>query len=118
MIKGTGPQGPAPAPTAPAAPVTPTVPGPDAPTPVVASTDGLVAPKTNSAFFGSKKNVVTSQPTTGGIQVVSFGGGPANISALPDDALAMMGIDQNLEDMVKNLENSKIQDICNGNTPQ
>ena len=102
----------------PTPPVTPTVPGPDAPTPTVASTDGLVAPKTNSAFFGSKKNVVTSQPTVGGVKVVSMGGAAVDISALPDAALAMMGVDQNLEDMVKNLENSKIQDICNGNIPQ
>ena len=105
------------APTAPAAtatPVTPTVPGPDAPTPVVASTDGLVAPKTNSAFFGSKKNVVTSQPTVGGVKVVSMGGGAVDISALPDDMLAAMGQAQSLEGMITNLDTSgqNIQDIC------
>ena len=121
MIKGTGPQGPAPAaptaptaPTAPATPVTPTVPGPAAPTPTVASTDGLVAPKTNSAFFGSKKNVVTSQPTVGGVKVVSMGGGAVDISALPDDMLAAMGQTQSLEDMITNLDTSgqDLEDTC------
>jgi len=97
----------------PAVPVTPTVPGPPATTPVVASTDGLVAPKTNSAFFGSKKNVVTSQPTTGGVKVVSMGGGAVDISALPDDMLAAMG-NQSLESMIANLDTSgeNIQEIC------
>ena len=115
MIKGTGPQGPAPAaPSTPTAPVTPTVTGPDAPTPVVASTNGLVAPKTNSAFFGSKKNVVTSQPTAGGVKVVSMGGGAVDMSALPDDMLAAMGQAQSLEGMITNLNNSgeDIQEIC------
>jgi hypothetical protein len=114
MIKGTGPQGPAAAaPSTPPAPVTPTVTGPDAPTPVVASTDGLVAPKTNSAFFGSKKNVVTSQTTAGGVKVVSMGGGAVDMSALPDDMLAAMG-NQSLEGMITNLNNSgeNIQEIC------
>jgi hypothetical protein len=124
MIKGSGPQGPAAptapstapsTPTTPAAPVTPTVPGPDAPTPVVASTDGLVAPKTNSAFFGSKKNVVTSQPTTGGMKVVSMGGGAVDMSALPDDMLAAMG-NQSLESMITNLNNSG-QDLENTCSP-
>jgi len=98
---------------APASPVTPTVPGPPAATPVVASTDGLVAPKTNSAFFGSKKNVVTSQPTTGGMKVVSMGGGAVDMSALPDDMLAAMG-NQSLESMIANLDTSgeNIQEIC------
>lgn len=122
MIKDAGPEGPAPsaapstpapAPTQPAAPVTPTVPGPDAPTPVVASTDGLVAPKTNSAFFGSKKNVVTSQPTTGGVKVISMGGGAVDMSALPDDMLAAMG-NQSLESMIDNLNTSgqDLEDTC------
>jgi hypothetical protein len=123
MIKDAGPEGPAPAapstptpaPTTPAAPVTPTVPGPPAPTPVVASTDGLVAPKTNSAFFGSKKNVVTSQPTTGGVKVVSMGGGAVDMSALPDDMLAAMG-NQSLESMITNLNNSG-QDLENTCSP-
>ncbi len=120
MIQDAGPQGPGPAPaaptapTTPAAPVTSTVPGPDAPTPVVSSTDGLVAPKTNSAFFGSKKNVVTSQPTVGGVKVVSMGGGAVDISALPDDMLAAMGQAQSLESMITNLDTSgqNLEDTC------
>ena len=114
------PAQPAPTPAAPAAsatPVTPTVPGPPAVTPTVTSTDGLVAPKTNSAFFGSKKNVVTSQPDLS--NVIVFGGGKVDVSALPDEVLAAMSQEQSLEGMATNYTNSgqNIEEICKGQVP-
>jgi len=108
---------PAPQPTA--ATVVPT--GPPATAPAVVSTDGIVAPKTNSAFFGSQKNVVTSQPTTGGVKVVSMGGGAVDMSALPDDMLAAMaqGQPQSLEDITEEYIRSgqNVQEICNPSKP-
>lgn len=109
------PSAPEPAPTPPTTPASPvSTAGPAAATPTVTSVDGLVAPKTNSAFFGSKKNVVTSQPTSG-IRVVSMGGGTTDLSALPDEALALMGMDQDLESMVRAWENSgnDLNETCN-----
>jgi hypothetical protein len=105
------------APAVPATPVTPTVPGPPAVTPTVTSTDGIVAPKTNSAFFGSKKNVVTSQPDLS--NVIVFGGGKVDVSALPDEVLAAMSQEQSLEGMATNYTNSgqNIEEICKGQTP-
>jgi hypothetical protein len=110
----TTPSTPAPAPTAPTAPVTPPVSGPPAVTSTVTSTDSIVAPTTNSAFFGSKKNVVTSQPDPSSIIV--FGGGKVDFSALPDEVLAAMGQSQSLEGLIDNYTTSgeNIDNICNG----
>ena len=126
MIKDAGPKGPEtppaaePTPTAPTAPAGVTPSGPPASAPTAVSTDGIVAPKTNSAFFGSKKNVVTSQPTSGGLQVINIGGGKVDMSALPDDLIAAMGgMNQDLSDIINDYTKSgeNLNDICNGNTP-